>query len=108
LGRLVSRELLIRSAQISMGGQPSRLTLVSVQSAARDYTGTFAFLVRKRPGALLVAGCSSHYNARSLIVEFAAQSRLPTMYFSRECVDAGGLISYGAIFPTFSDARQAR
>jgi ABC-type uncharacterized transport system substrate-binding protein len=30
-----------------------------------------------------------------LIVEFAAQRRLPAMYATREFVNAGGLISYG-------------
>jgi len=30
------------------------------------------------------------------IVDFALKSRLPSMYFTREFVDAGGLISYGA------------
>jgi putative ABC transport system substrate-binding protein len=32
------------------------------------------------------------------IVGFALKSRLPSMYISREYVDAGGLISYGADF----------
>ena len=30
------------------------------------------------------------------IVDFALKSRLPSMYASRESVDAGGLMSYGA------------
>ncbi|HYA27836.1 MAG TPA: ABC transporter substrate binding protein [Acidobacteriota bacterium] len=30
------------------------------------------------------------------IVGFASKSRLPSMYFSRDTVDAGGLIYYGA------------
>ena len=30
------------------------------------------------------------------IVGFALKSRLPSMYSSREAVDAGGLMSYGA------------
>ena len=30
------------------------------------------------------------------IVDFALKSRLPSMYGSREAVDAGGLMSYGA------------
>ena len=29
------------------------------------------------------------------IVEFALKSRIPSMYFTREFVDAGGLMSYG-------------
>jgi len=37
---------------------------------------------------------------RKRIAGLAIKSRLPSMYFSREFVDAGGLISYGADHPT--------
>ena len=30
------------------------------------------------------------------IADFALKSRLPSMYYNREAVDAGGLMSYGA------------
>ena len=33
---------------------------------------------------------------RKRIVGFALKSRLPSMYYNREFVDAGGLMSYGA------------
>jgi putative tryptophan/tyrosine transport system substrate-binding protein len=33
---------------------------------------------------------------RKRIVGFALKSRLPSMYYNREDVDAGGLMSYGA------------
>jgi ABC-type uncharacterized transport system substrate-binding protein len=36
---------------------------------------------------------------RDLIIELAAESRLPAIYGSREFVDAGGLMSYGTSFP---------
>jgi putative tryptophan/tyrosine transport system substrate-binding protein len=35
---------------------------------------------------------------RHLIVEFAAHTRLPAMYATREFVNIGGLISYGVDF----------
>jgi putative ABC transport system substrate-binding protein len=34
-----------------------------------------------------------------LIVDLAARNRLPTVYFSREFVDAGGLMTYGVSYP---------
>ena len=37
---------------------------------------------------------------RKRIAGLAIKSRLPSMYFSREFVDAGGLVSYGADHPT--------
>jgi putative ABC transport system substrate-binding protein len=36
---------------------------------------------------------------RRLIADLAAKHRLPAIYPSREFVDAGGLISYGASYP---------
>jgi putative ABC transport system substrate-binding protein len=36
---------------------------------------------------------------RSLIVDFINRRRLPSMFYSREFVDAGGLMSYGPSFP---------
>ena len=41
------------------------------------------------PGALMNAN-------QKRIVDLALKSRLPSMYHSREAVDAGGLMSYGA------------
>ena len=42
---------------------------------------------------------------RDLIVALAAQHKLPTVYFQRQFVNAGGLISYGSNF--FDEFRQA-
>ena len=41
----------------------------------------------------------SFSSQRSRIVEFAAQHRVPSMFFSKEFVDIGGLMSYGPNFP---------
>ena len=39
-----------------------------------------------------------HQNRRR-VVDFAAKSRLPAMFHTRDFVDAGGLMSYGANYP---------
>jgi putative tryptophan/tyrosine transport system substrate-binding protein len=41
------------------------------------------------------------YANRLQIVQFAAGKRLPAIYFSRDFVDAGGLLSYG---PSVADS----
>jgi len=38
-------------------------------------------------------------NEHRQILDLAGRNRLPTMYWSREFVDAGGLMSYGASAP---------
>ena len=63
---------------------------------ADDFERVFAALNKQRPDGLYVpAGALMNAN-RKRIVAFALKSRLPSMYPSREFVDAGGLMSYGA------------
>jgi putative tryptophan/tyrosine transport system substrate-binding protein len=60
----------------------------------------FAAIVRERPGALLVLADRLFLHHRTLIMEFAAQHRLPGVHAYRELVEAGGLMSYG---PSYAD-----
>ena len=60
-----------------------------------DIGPAVAAAARERAGALLVLSDALTNAHRVRIVELANKSRLPTMYFSREWVDAGGLMAYG-------------
>jgi ABC-type uncharacterized transport system substrate-binding protein len=62
----------------------------------RDIESAFATMVQRRAGALLLGGSAFLSSRTELIVALAACHGLPTMYFNREAVVAGGLISYGA------------
>ena len=64
-----------------------------------DLERAFQGAARGRAGALLVLGDAMLASHRPRIVGLAAKSRLPAMYWSREFVDAGGLMSYGPNFP---------
>jgi putative ABC transport system substrate-binding protein len=74
------------------------ITLLPAEHTATDYSNAFALIMRERPDALLVGASAVNVANRYLIVEFAAQMRLPTMYATREFVNIGGLISYGVNF----------
>jgi len=50
---------------------------------------------RERSQALLVAGSSVFTQYYAKFAEWAAKARLPAMYYRREFVEAGGLMSYG-------------
>ncbi len=65
--------------------------------AADDFERVFAALSKQRPDGLYVLGGGSrmHINQKR-IAGLAIKSRLPSMYFTREFVNAGGLMSYGA------------
>ena len=51
---------------------------------------------KQRPDGLYALGSPLINTNRKRIVGFALKSRLPSMYISREDVEAGGLMSYGA------------
>jgi putative ABC transport system substrate-binding protein len=55
--------------------------------------------LKDRAQALYVVNDSLTVTNRTLINTLALAARLPTMHGSREQVEAGGLISYGANFP---------
>ena len=69
-----------------------------------DFESAFAAMRRERAGALLVpAGFTPSQKDRKAIVELAAKHRMPTLYDTREFVDAGGLMAYG---PSLADAHR--
>ena len=63
---------------------------------ADDFDKVFAAMSKQRPDGLYVAGGPLMRDNQKRIVGFALKSRLPSMYYNRESVDAGGLMSYGA------------
>ena len=64
--------------------------------AADDFEKVFAAINKQRPDGLYVVGGPLMRANRKRIADFALKSRLPSMYTSKEAVDAGGLMSYGA------------
>ncbi len=84
-------------------GVAARTLGVELQSVdVRDPTrleGTFAAITRGRAGAVIVFPDPVTFFHRQRILDFAAKSRLPSMYYGRELVEAGGLISYGVSWP---------
>src|SRR5262249_29415983 len=67
----------------------------------RDIEPAFGDFAEKRVKALLVADDPFFQGQRPRIVGMAGRQGLPTIYFSRDFVDAGGLMSYG---PNLVDA----
>jgi len=73
------------------------LTIQSWEVQAADgFERVFATLSKERPDGLYVNGSVLMRANQKRIVGFALKSRLPSMYYTREFVDAGGFMSYGA------------
>jgi putative tryptophan/tyrosine transport system substrate-binding protein len=64
---------------------------------AADFDKVFVAVKKERPNGLYVPGAAPLMVAiEKRTVGFALKSRLPSMYYIKEFVEAGGLISYGA------------
>jgi putative ABC transport system substrate-binding protein len=74
------------------------LILSSETATPEEFESTFATMIRERAAALYAPETPINARHRGLIIELATKHRLPTMYGSREFVEAGGLMAYGANF----------
>ena len=82
----------IQSAAFSVGVEVSPISLVD---AAELESGLAAFASNSNAG-LIVTGSALTIIRRDLIIALAARYRLPTVYYDRYFISAGGLISYGS------------
>jgi putative ABC transport system substrate-binding protein len=118
------RELLPKAAAVGLILNPdipnAEVYAAEMQKAARDLglqthvlratsdqdiEAAFAKLVELKVDALLLIPTASFQSRRDLFARLAARYAVPTIYYSREYVAAGGLISYGASFTgTFRQA----
>ncbi|HKG82417.1 MAG TPA: ABC transporter substrate-binding protein [Beijerinckiaceae bacterium] len=71
---------------------------IHVISAAgeNDFEPAFAAVASRGAGALLVANDPFLIDLRERLVRAAAERAVPAVYFTRDFVEAGGLMSYGA------------
>src|SRR6516165_7304703 len=65
-------------------------------SRPQEIDAAFSTMVNSGAGALLVGPGPFLSTRRSQVITLAALHAIPTSYFDRGSVDAGGLISYGA------------
>jgi putative tryptophan/tyrosine transport system substrate-binding protein len=62
----------------------------------KEHCHAFKVTVERRIDALLVTADAFFVSQRDKLVALAARHAIPVMYFGREFVVAGGLMSYGA------------
>jgi putative ABC transport system substrate-binding protein len=82
----------IQSAAPSLGVE---VKPINVHDAASIESGVATF-ARGANGGMIVTGGALPQRHRDLIIDLAARHKLPTVYFERSFVSAGGLVSYGA------------
>jgi putative ABC transport system substrate-binding protein len=91
----------LRAAALAVGQQ---LIVLDV-SSDREIETAFTTLVQREAGALVGGTGGLLLSQRERVVALAARHRIPAIYYFREAVAAGGLMSYA---PSIPDAyRQA-
>jgi putative ABC transport system substrate-binding protein len=85
-----ARDVEVRAASLSLGAQ-----LLHVRSAG-DLEPAFATAASAKVDAILVANDPFLIDLKAQLVRIAAARAVPVVYFTRDFVEAGGLVSYGA------------
>jgi putative tryptophan/tyrosine transport system substrate-binding protein len=72
-----------------------KLEEIETQRDAKGLESGFKTAKQKQVGAIMTTTATSFFAERKSIVELADKYRLPAIYFQKEFVDEGGLMSYG-------------
>jgi len=74
------------------------VTPINTNDAVSDIERAVSDFAGESNGGLIATASASVITKRELIVSLAARYKLPAVYFNRDLVSSGGLISYGANF----------
>ena len=73
-----------------------KLEEIETQADAKGLESAFQTAKQKQVNAIMTISSPFFFAGRKRIVELAVKYRLPAIYFQKEFVDEGGLMSYGA------------
>ena len=73
-----------------------KLEEIETQAEMKSLQSAFETANHKQVGAIMPTVTRGFFGERKRIVELASKYRLPAIYFQKEFVDEGGLMSYGA------------
>ena len=75
-----------------------KLEEIETEPDPKGLASAFQTAKEKQVNAILMTASRTFFAERKRIVELAGRYRLPAIYFQKEFVDEGGLMSYGADF----------
>ena len=85
------------TAEAIKAGPSLKITVELMKAnSPEEIEGAFLEVRKRRIQAVLVTADPMYWSIRERIMQAATQSRVPAMYWAREYVEAGGLISYAA------------
>ena len=96
--RVISGDLQLKEIRAAAPALKLKLEEIETQPDAEGLESAFKTAKQKQVGAIMVNPGRRFAAERKRIVELAGKYRLPAIYFSKEYVAEGGLMSYGVDF----------
>ncbi len=94
----ISGDLQLKEIRAAAVALKLKLEEIETQPDAKGLEGAFQTAKQKQVKAIMTTQTRPFFAERKRIVELAGKHRLPAIYFQKEFVDEGGLMSYGADF----------
>ena len=91
-------DLQLKELRLAAQALKLKLEEIETQLDAKGFESAFKTAKQKQVKAIMTTTNRSIFAERKRIVELAVKYRLPAIYFQKEFVDEGGLMSYGADF----------
>jgi putative ABC transport system substrate-binding protein len=97
-GESISIGLQLKELRLAALALKLKLEEIKTQPDAIGLESAFQTAKQKQVQAIMTTSTRPFFAERKRIVELAVKYRLPAIYFQKEFVDEGGLMSYGADF----------
>jgi putative ABC transport system substrate-binding protein len=95
-GANIAGDLQLKELRPAARALKLKLEEIETQPDPKGLESAFQIAKQKQVGAIMTIAIRAFFAERKRIVELAAKHRLPAIYFQKEFVDEGGLMSYGA------------
>jgi putative tryptophan/tyrosine transport system substrate-binding protein len=92
----IAGNLQVKEIQAAAIALKLTLDVMETETDAKGLESALQSAKQKPVGAIMTVTSRRFFTARKRFIELAAKHRLPAIYFQREFVDEGGLMSYGA------------
>jgi putative ABC transport system substrate-binding protein len=97
-GANITVDLQLKELRAAAVALKLKLEEIETQPDAKGLESAFQTAKQKQVGAIMTTIATGYFAERKRIVELAGKYRLPAIYFQKEFVDEGGLMSYGVDF----------
>ena len=97
-GTSITADLQLKELRAAALALKLKLEEIETQPDPKGLASAFQTAKQKQVNAIMTTPDSRFFAERKRIVELAAKYRLPAIYFQKEFVDEGGLMSYGVDF----------